>query len=48
MQDSKQAAENPDFECALYSWVVQQRAQNNILSGFIITEKARFYTEIDR
>lgn len=40
-------AENVDVEQALYTWIVQQRAKNNMLSGDIIAEKARhFYREM--
>jgi len=36
-------AENVDVEQALYTLIVQQRAKNNMLSGDIIAEKARFF-----
>uniref|UniRef100_A0A1B6CZJ3 HTH CENPB-type domain-containing protein n=1 Tax=Clastoptera arizonana TaxID=38151 RepID=A0A1B6CZJ3_9HEMI len=40
-------AEYPDVDKALYTWIVQERARHNIITGDLIAEKAKyFYAEI--
>lgn len=36
-------AETVNVEQAVYAWMVQQRARNNMLTGDYIAEKTRFF-----